>query len=139
MKGWNEAYGYRCKKLSSYSKFLQIKQRSIISLVSCPNFFNKNKSDTLFVLVLSDRVEEYLRKRDAAGYDSRADRSVRMKAYRWMAAQAKPHLTREGAVLMDLRCFDAYIKFHKYDPFFKKKRLLLLVNRHVKTFDERVA
>jgi SAM-dependent methyltransferase len=53
---------------------------------------------------LSDRVEEYWRKRDAEGYDSRADRSGRMKAYQWMAAQAKPHLTKKGVVSMDLGC-----------------------------------
>jgi ubiquinone/menaquinone biosynthesis C-methylase UbiE len=53
---------------------------------------------------MSDTVERYWRKRDAEGYDSRADRSGRMKAYQWMAAQAKPHLTKEGAVSMDLGC-----------------------------------
>jgi SAM-dependent methyltransferase len=53
---------------------------------------------------MSDTVERYWRKRDAEGYDSRADRSGRMEAYKWMAAQAKPHLTGEGVVSMDLGC-----------------------------------
>jgi len=53
---------------------------------------------------LSEGVEEYWRKRDAEGYDSGADRSGRMKAYQWMAAHAKPHLTKEGVVSMDLGC-----------------------------------
>ena len=53
---------------------------------------------------MSDTVERYWRKRDAEGYDSRADRSGRMKAYQWMAAQAKPHLTKQGVVSMDLGC-----------------------------------
>lgn len=53
---------------------------------------------------MSDGVEEYWRRRDAEGYDSRAERSGRMKAYRWMATQAKPHLTKKGVVSMDLGC-----------------------------------
>lgn len=53
---------------------------------------------------MSDGVEEYWRKRDAEWYDSRAERSGRMKAYQWMAAQARPHLTKKGVVSMDLGC-----------------------------------
>jgi ubiquinone/menaquinone biosynthesis C-methylase UbiE len=53
---------------------------------------------------MSDTVESYWRKRDAEGYDARVDASGRMKAYRWMAAQARPHLTKEGVVSMDLGC-----------------------------------
>ena len=53
---------------------------------------------------MSDTVERYWRKRDAEGYDSRVDRSGRMKAYQWMAAQAKPHLTKKGVISMDLGC-----------------------------------
>ena len=53
---------------------------------------------------MSDTVERYWRNRDAEGYDSRADRSGRMKAYQWMATQAKPHLTKKGVVSMDLGC-----------------------------------
>ncbi len=53
---------------------------------------------------MSDGVEEYWRRRDAEGYDSRTEKSGRMKAYRWMAAQAKPRLTKKGVVSMDLGC-----------------------------------
>lgn len=53
---------------------------------------------------MSEEVEEYWKKRDADMFDSGADRSGRMKAYQWMAAQAKPHLKKEGGVSMDLGC-----------------------------------
>jgi ubiquinone/menaquinone biosynthesis C-methylase UbiE len=53
---------------------------------------------------MSDTVERYWRKYDAAGYDSGADRLGRMKAYQWMAAQAKPYLIKEGVVSMELGC-----------------------------------
>jgi len=67
-------------------------------------FSNKYKSYILFERVLFDGVEEYWRKRDAEGYDSRVNTSGRMKAYQWMADQAKSHLTKEGVVSMDLGC-----------------------------------
>jgi len=51
---------------------------------------------------MSDRVERYWRMRDAERYDSGADN--RMKAYQWMATQAKPHLIKKDAVSMDLGC-----------------------------------
>lgn len=53
---------------------------------------------------MSDTVRGYWRNRDAEGYDSGADRTGRMKAYQWMATQARPHLTKEGVVSMDLGC-----------------------------------
>ncbi len=53
---------------------------------------------------MSDAVERYWRRRDAEGYDARVDASGRMKAYRWMATQARPHLVKEGVVSMDLGC-----------------------------------
>jgi len=53
---------------------------------------------------MSDTVERYWRKRDAEGYDSRVNASGRMKAYQWMATQAKPHLKQKGILSMDLGC-----------------------------------
>jgi len=51
---------------------------------------------------MSDRIERYWKMRDAERYDSGAVN--RMKAYRWMMTQAKPHLIKKGAVSMDLGC-----------------------------------
>jgi len=51
---------------------------------------------------MSDRLERYWKMYDAERYDSGAVN--RMKAYRWMATQAKPHLIKKGAVSMDLGC-----------------------------------
>ena len=70
-----------------------------------------NISQIFFLRVLFDGVEEYWRKRDAEGYDSRVNTSGRMKAYQWMAAQAKPHLTKEGVVSIDLGCCTAVVDF----------------------------
>ena len=51
---------------------------------------------------MSDRLERYWKMRDAERYDSGADN--KMRAYQWMATQAKPHLIKNGAVSMDLGC-----------------------------------
>lgn len=51
---------------------------------------------------MSDRLERYWKMRDAERYDSGAVN--RMKAYRWIATQAKPHLIKKGTVSMDLGC-----------------------------------
>ena len=54
--------------------------------------------------MMSDTVERYWRKRDAEGYDSRVNASGRMKAYQWIATQARPRLTKKGTISMDLGC-----------------------------------
>ena len=51
---------------------------------------------------MSDKLELYWKMYDAERYDSGAVN--RMKAYRWMATRAKPHLIKKGAVSMDLGC-----------------------------------
>jgi SAM-dependent methyltransferase len=51
---------------------------------------------------MSDRLERYWKMYDAERYDSGAVN--RMKAYRWIATQAKPHLIKKGTVSMDLGC-----------------------------------
>jgi len=51
---------------------------------------------------MSDRLERYWKMKDAERYDSGAVN--RMKAYRWIATQAKPHLIKKGTVSMDLGC-----------------------------------
>lgn len=42
--------------------------------------------------------------KDAELYDSGSRKSSRIEAYNWVASNAKAHLSKEGAVSLDLGC-----------------------------------
>ena len=53
---------------------------------------------------MSDTIAKFWKMKDAERYDSDSRTSGRMKAYDWVASNAKAHLSKEGAISLDLGC-----------------------------------